>query len=359
MRNILLIVLLLIFQKTNSQIIADIGVDTMFVADVTNNKIDELQLPLNGKYKLKVPIFNNSLNQVPLGTCKIKIGLGSKFILDPFFDLLSSEANEYFNWTSELNSGQIQITGDLKGNLPPLFFDTLSFDIIGNIEGLSTVTTNFLISNHNSTLNLSDSDPQNNSTFLPYRIIVPVPVTFTSLQAYKTLCTVNVIFTAEREYDVTQYEVEASKNGINYTTVGIVNANQSIHYEYNFSLNNTISATNLYIRIKSIDRDGQYQYSTTKVINGECKETLKINAYPNPITANTTCTIKAIAGNFNGSYQIHLYDAVGKLIKKEVYQNVFTKALQFNVADIPSSVYLLKIISINNPSEQFQILLKK
>jgi hypothetical protein len=360
MKNALIVLLLLISNITKSQVIADVGVDTMYVTDFSLTTIDEMQLPLNGKYQLKIPVFNKSITeQVPLGTCKIKIGLGSKLILDPIFDLLNSEASQYFSWTSELNSGQIQITGDLKQNLPSNFFDTLSFDVIGSIEGLSTVTTNFLISNHNSPINLSDNDPVNNSTFLPYRIIVPVPVTFTSINAYKNKCNIDVLFTAEREYDVIKYEIETSKNGTNFTKVGTVNANQAINYNYSFTLNSLLTAPTIYIRIKSIDRDGQYQYSTTKAVNGQCIEPLTINLYPNPLPSNNVAIIKALTGNFNGNYTVTLYDAIGKQLQSQQYKENNTTQIKFPVLNIPAGTYLLRIISINNPTQQFQVLIKK
>lgn len=361
MKNILLFVFFILNTKAFAQVIADVGVDTMYVTDFSSIKIDENLLPLNGKYQLKIPIFNKSIvNQVPLGTCKIKIGLGSKLILDPSFNLQNSKASEYFDFTSTLNSGQIQITGDLKQALPINYLDTLSFDVIGNIQGISTITTNFLISNHNSSITLSDSDPINNSTFLHYTIIIPVPVNFTSINAVKNKCSITVLFTAEREYEVIKYEIETSKDGINYTKVGTVEANQNIRYSHIFMLTASNIATTIYIRVKSLDRDGQYQLSATKQINGQCTTGLQILAYPNPIITNHVCNIKAITGNFTGNYQVFLYDELGNIISTKNYSVTHATELIFPLlTTLPSSMYLLRVINTNDLSQEYKILLRK
>lgn len=367
MKKNLLLIALVFSIKSYSQLsttFANPGVDSAVITNITDIKIDEYRLPLGGTYRLKIPLSNSSnTGEVPLGSCKIKIGLGSKMVLSPFFDLLSSATSQYFIWTAGLTSGQIQIEGELKKPLPANYFDTLSFDVVGSLAGVSTTTVNFLITNHNTTTILSDEDPTNNYSFLSYQIIVPdggpVPVTFTSLSATKNNCTVSILFDAEREINTKKYEVECSKDGILFNKLGEINANNSIHYSYNFDINSSIANKYLYYRIKSLDLDGRFQYSQTKVIDGLCSALLSIKVFPNPVNDQASISIRANSGLFNGKYKVYLYDATGKLMNSNNYQFLNTSGFDFPLTKIAGGQYLLKIVNQADTAETFSVMIQK
>ena len=367
MKKFLLLIVLTYSLKGYSQlstIFANPGVDSAIVSSVDDIKIDENRLPLGGTYRLKIPVSNSSNSgEVPLGSCKIKIGLGSKLVLSPFFNLLTSASSQYFAWTSGLVSGQIQIAGELKKPLPANFFDTLSFDVVGSLTGISTATVNFLITNHNTTIILSDENPTNNYSFLAYQIIVPdgapVPVTFTSLSAIKDNCTVSILFGAEREINIKKYEIECSKDGILFSKLGEISAKNLIHYSYNFDINKSIACKYLYYRIKSLDLDGRFQYSQTKVIDGLCTATLSIKVFPNPVNEQSFISIKANTGIFNGNYIVNMYDATGKLVVTNNYNLINAGAFDFHLPKIASGQYLIKILNQAVTAETFSLMIQK
>jgi len=90
--------------------------------------------------------------------------------LEPGFDLNDVNLDRYFKWTSSTTSGS-EIDGELVAPLPASFKAlNLSFKVRGTIEGASTITANFLITNHNTTVIMSDEDGSNNGTSLRYTV---------------------------------------------------------------------------------------------------------------------------------------------------------------------------------------------
>lgn len=336
--------------KSNAQVIADPATDFMIISNLADSAIDENLLPFSSTYKLHVPVFNKDfLNGLPPGTCKIKIGLGSKLVLAPGYNINNAPANQYFDWTYTATGGQVQITGELKHPLPANFANDIFFDVTGNVLGTSTITTNFLITNHNSSIILSDGDPTNNTSFLSYTIVGGVvPVTFTSVNAIKNLCALKILFTTETEVNVKRYDIEVSKDGIAFNKIGELPANQSIKYHYDYSLTNNNQAALIYFRVKSVDKDGFFQYSPTKTVDGLCGGALSLTLYPNPVKQGTFGTIKATNKLLDGKYRIELLTVAGESIFKKEFK--FDNDLQFNlpIGNIAAGKYILSVTSIDS-----------
>ena len=159
----------LIGRSAGQAVIADPAVNVMRTASTTSLPVNPTLIPLDSVITLRVPVINyNQVNALPSGSCKIKIGLGSKIMLDPAFDLAAVNTSNYFSWTAQSSGGQVQITGDLIASLPANFLDTVIFQIKSSVLGNSTITTNFLVTNHNTNTFLSDENGANNNAFISY-----------------------------------------------------------------------------------------------------------------------------------------------------------------------------------------------
>ncbi len=332
-----------------SQVIADPALQSLSVKTVSNFPINPDLLPLGYVVELKVPILNlNLLNALPAGTCKIKIGLGSKLFLDPNFDLNNTNTSQYFNWTAVTQGGQVQLTGDLKSILPANFDSICEFRVKGSVVGTSTITTNFLITNHNTIINLSDENPSNNNAALAYTIIESqggtTPVTFTGLAVKNEGCNIKVNFSTENELNVKQFEIEASKDGRIFTTMGQLASNSRINYAFSFPLNENNKASIIYVRIKSVDMDGRLQYTNTRTVKGICNEKLGVSLFPNPaIKNNTELTLRANTGIFNGKIAITLLDMDGKIINQKELNLLNADQFKLKTGLLASGQYLIKI----------------
>jgi len=331
-------------------VIADPAVNFMRTASTAAVPVDPFHIPIDSVIELKVPVINyNQLNALPSGSCKIKIGLGSRMILAPGFDLGTIHTSNYFNWTSEMNGGQLQITGDLRAGMPGNFADTVTFRVKGSVLGTSTITTNFLVTNHNTVINLSDENGTNNNASLAYTVVEvtggPLPVTFTKIITVKEACAVAVDFYTENEINVNRFEIQVSKNGIQYETAGTLAASNAGHYRFKFDLNDHIASGQLFVRIKSIDLDGQYQYSDVSRVSGKCDEKKKSPiVFPNPTPASSSYfTVRSEAGLFNGHYTVSVIDMSGKLVSKKEINVVNTNQFKYYPGFITAGQYIINI----------------
>ncbi len=357
MKKIIFFLLLLSKVSAFSQVTADPALSPIKITSKLNVITNELQLPLNDIVKLKIPIYNLNLgNQLPSGTCKIKIGLGSKMLLSPTFDLSTVNTSNYFHWTALSSGGQVQITGELIAELPPNFSDTASFDLFGSILGGSTITTNFLVTNHNTPITLSDENGNNNTSSLFY-FVVPavVPVTFTAIRATKKECSIKVDFNIENEINVTRYEIEISADLNNFEKIGLLQATNANSYTYIFNVPEKHQVPTCLVRIKAIDFDGKFQYSEIRKLSAVCNTKSTVFLYPNPVPRNIRSVyIEKDNGAFNGTYTVSLFDFTGKQVQENVISLLNATRFNYDIQGIAIGQYFIKIIK--NGTEDLEVL---
>jgi hypothetical protein len=331
---------------------ADPALEPMKITTLVSGIISISQLPLNGIIKLKVPILNKNIaNALPAGSCKVKIGLGSKLILDPTFNLTTVNTSNFFTWSAVSSGGQVQIIGDLINELPANFNDTAYFDVRGSIVGNSTITTNFLVTNHNTTVTLSDENGANNNAATAYAIIVnALPVTFTDIFTEKKDCSLKVFFDIENEINVNRYELEVSKDFNTFEKIATVSANNLKRYTFDyFTIPETYQVPILLVRIKSVDMDGKFQYSEIKKTAGTCNSKVGLSLYPNPVPKNTySFYLQKDNGFFNGTYSISILDMAGKLIKTTEIKLINIARFTCNMDNVSAGQYLIKVYNTNS-----------
>ncbi len=153
-------------------VMVDAKLGQIAITDDMGSVVDANNITAASVIKMRIPVLNDNHGRaIPKGSSKIKIGLGSKLKLDPSFNMNSAELNGYFSWSKEEIDGQIQITGDLVNDLPASVTAVdVFFKVKAAMQGISTITANFLITNHNGTVILSDENGANNASALAYRV---------------------------------------------------------------------------------------------------------------------------------------------------------------------------------------------
>lgn len=351
MKRILFAALLLASLKGFSQksAISDPSLGRITITGTSGQMLDADNLPLDQVIRIKLPISNlNSGNILPAGSCKIKLGFGSKLALDPGFNVIAADLHEYFLWTAAMVGGQLQLTGELVNPLPTGLVETgLMLKVKGTAVGTSTITANFLISNHNTGITLSDSDPTNNTSYLKYSITGKTsPALIKISSAERASCKINVGFTASKETDLNHYDVEVSKDGFTYTKVGEVAAAGLGAYTTGFDLTDAIKATDIFVRVKAISNDGSYVFSAAKVVSGSCDKDVSpwvLTVYPNPATDVKTVTIAAKEGSFNGKYKVTILDMSGRLAQIREVQLVNAQQFSYNLGTLGAGKYLVQV----------------
>ncbi|MBP9739878.1 MAG: T9SS type A sorting domain-containing protein [Chitinophagaceae bacterium] len=169
--------------------------------------------------------------------------------------------------------------------------------------------------------------------------IVPLNfVTFTLTPS--PLERVGVRFSTANEINVLHFNIQQSSNGIEFTTVGKVIANNSNfnEYQYTHQPTNNQKQEPLFYRLEAVDKDGKITYSKTLQITLNHKpQTLKL--YPNPAKENITILYPKIK-------QVIITDITGKIVKNISVLN--SNSTFINITSLLKGIYLVKVIGLSN-----------
>ena len=141
------------------------------------------------------------------------------------------------------------------------------------------------------------------------------------------------------------YEVEMSKNGKNFSTIGALLKGDQLSdiYRFNYMVANGESGM-YYFRIKQVYANGYVRYSNIRQIELETSVTTKFSVYPNPS--------KGIVGikfdnKMHGHFKIQIYNTQGQVtVRKELMVSVGSPYLQ--VGALVPGVYWLRVTDEKN-----------
>ncbi|MGG9972199.1 sugar-binding protein [Ferruginibacter sp. SUN002] len=168
----------------------------------------------------------------------------------------------------------------------------------------------------------------------------PLPVRFVNIKAAESAGAVNVQWEVAEEINVKQYAIERSGDGIHFTTLTNVSAQQHLNYTW---LDNNANVGLNYYRIISIGTNGEKLYSQiVSVMIGKMVSGFIVT--PNPVVDHRV----NIQMNHvpKGVYEIRLINSIGQEVMTDriVHQggNSGNKVLQLN-RSLASGVYQLEI----------------
>jgi Secretion system C-terminal sorting domain len=161
------------------------------------------------------------------------------------------------------------------------------------------------------------------------------------LSSFNTTCKnngANLVWATQFEQNSSVFEIEKSKDGSNWTTIGSVNAN-GVASDYNFT---DKEAGLAYYRLKQIDIDGKFTYS--KVLSSNCEvKSITLMLYPNPASSFTELRFTSPKEN---KTVINIYAENGQLVRSiraAVQQGINT--IRINLNGLSNGTYTLKINS--------------
>lgn len=140
----------------------------------------------------------------------------------------------------------------------------------------------------------------------------PLPLNWVSFTAKLNHGTVALQWKTTNEVNTSHFDVERSKNGIDFTSIGQVAAKGLANNTYTFDDANPINGLNYY-RLKQWDKDGNHRYSIiVKVYVGDNGNN-GLRLYPQPAVTNLNI-------DFTGTGKdvfMQVYDAAGRSIINE------------------------------------------
>lgn len=312
---------------------------------------------VNQVVQIFVVMKNNGPCPIPTGEAKVQITLSSVY-----FDLGTP-----FNFSEICATGQYTFDGVISdasyhnlyftnngGPIPVDQFCYFQFDLKGKLvtPSPSNIT---LISSLSATAASSDINGTNQGSSTQLNVTTVLPVKLSTLSAELVDCKTLVKWKSEQEINSKEYQVEVSKDGRIFKTVGTVqsSSNSSTSLSYEFTHNTPYDGSNFY-RLKMVSNYGNAEYSKTVAIKNRCNEK-SIKIHPNPVIEKQLLTVN-IAG-YAGTLKGELLAISGQLLRTYSMKNG-TNTLP--IENISQGTYLLRVTELaSGAAESFSVIVIK
>lgn len=243
---------------------------------------------------------------------------------------------EYWQLDRTTGSSTVNVTLSWNGLSPctaSAYVSTLADLTIAHFNGASWDTKG--VNSYTGNASAGTITRNGVSVFSPFSIgstisiTNPLPIKFTNVKAYAVGNDNKIEWTNMTEENILNYEVERSVNGTSFNTILNVLPKTNNDQENNYSQTdeNILDGINYY-RVKAVQTDGTYEYSTiVKVIRSATKER-NLSVYPNPVS---TKQFTLQLNNYQrGVYSIQLVNNNG--------QQLMTKTIQHNGGSVSVSL---------------------
>lgn len=145
--------------------------------------------------------------------------------------------------------------------------------------------------------------------------LAPLPMTFTSLEAYRKNKDVMVNWEVENELLIDKYIVEASSNNIEYQQVNQLNASKSASKLTYGAQDLKVQPFDLFYRVKAVSTGGKVQYSTVVKVAGLIPA-MPVTVFPNPVLGKTVVLQFGLLPE--GSYRLQLVNLSGRVVYNQL-----------------------------------------
>jgi alpha-tubulin suppressor-like RCC1 family protein len=184
---------------------------------------------------------------------------------------------------------------------------------------------------------------------------VVLPVELISFDAEcKNQYSVFLTWSTASEKNSLKYEIERSVDGIHFTKVGEVSASGNsktiLNYEF-IDLLSDAYGDQLYYRLKIVDKDNSYKYSSIKSIRYSVSNENEISIFPNP--SSTRLISISFENDKEENISIKLFDITGKeLSSLQLSAQGGYNIKQVSLPELSAGMYSLKIVFENKVADK-------
>ncbi len=187
----------------------------------------------------------------------------------------------------------------------------------------------------------------------------PLPVSLTNVDAVYNNGKTVISWMSLQEHELDSYEIQRSADGINFEVAGYVKANNlTTIQQYNFAEDITnLSVTNLYYRIRIIDRDRSMKLTGTVWVKITGTENRQLIITPNPASGSAQAKINCSKA---GKGTINIYNAAGLLVSQQniSLQKGSNTVLLNNITSLTQGYYTVTL-RINDETRSSKLLIWK
>jgi hypothetical protein len=227
-----------------------------------------------------------------------------------------------------------------------------SFDSIGVSKGSGTLYTT-------SSYKYTDTKAAGDTTYYRLRMVdstnhsvysriimvtktgAALPVTLSSFTGKYIRGLVALNWSTATEINNKQFDIEASYDGVLFKKIGTVpgNINSASSLNYTFDDLDFFNPGKNYYRLKQIDLDGNYKFSSVVVVSVDEAKQSSVSIYPNPASNRIIIGIKQPSGN---NLQLQMTDITGRLVWFKTLPGN-NNSIPVNLPQLTKGIYIVSI----------------
>ena len=210
-----------------------------------------------------------------------------------------------------------------------------------------TTQVDFTISN-------AAASKASNRFHIAFRTMEAMPVTFTSIKATAGIGNIALDWEVENQSNLKEYDVEKSADGLDFSPVAVVKANNNVSSAYSFLDQQPYSGANFY-RIRSVDLNGTISYTSIVKVEMSQLSAMTIKAFPNP--AISPMVNLQLDNAAEGIYYVKVLNPLGQVIstKKIVHlKGSSLETINWNPAS-PHGIYQVEVILPDGKSKTLPV----
>jgi hypothetical protein len=279
---------------------------------------------------------------IPVNSVEVAIDMPAANIE---FVSVVAPTGSYFTWT--YNSMTLQLIGINHTPIPRFGNENVMFTVKGtSVTGTIPAQVALNITQNGATSN----DINNDDAFASITVEAILPVTLTDIVGTISDCNkFNLNWKAYNEVNVKEYQVEISYSANGFSNVKTLSATGSAEYNTSVDVDQTMES--FYVRVKSVDKDGRFQYSN--IVNPCASKKIGFVLYPNPVDVGVIPKIK-VNGELSGRLMLTLLDSKGAVLRKEQKTlPVGQKIFDYNPGFLPQGEY--RIVILDEKGNQYYL----
>jgi len=177
-------------------------------------------------------------------------------------------------------------------------------------------------------------------------------VKFLNFYAKKLNASVQLSWSTEEEKNNNHFEVERSDDGRNWKNISVVfaNTNSSTVHQYQYTDKLTVINT-IYYRLKQVDKDGKFMYSTVKTVHAENQ---------NKVANIYASSKKTIVIEFNDQINNNIHVRVIASNGQSLQEISFTKPAyrhEIHLSHLSAGIYIIQVIDGSSIAEVKKVVL--
>ncbi len=196
----------------------------------------------------------------------------------------------------------------------------------------------------NTTPNLTDPAAEPTHLTYDFGVTITLPLELMYFKGVEDDCIVNLTWATATEENTSHFNIQESTNGLNFVTVGRIEAAGNSNTQLNYSFVDENLTDDNYYRLEMIDIDGTTTYSDLVYLSTDCATGINTisEVFPNPAKGSLTIRFNSVFDH--EAADVIVTDALGRTVFTEgITANEGVNVINLDVSRLSQATYFIVI----------------